>query len=31
MLDRAKYLLVTEIAEAEGKPVAVVADRVGRP
>ena len=28
MLDRAKYLLVTEIAEAEGKPVAVVEDRV---
>ena len=28
MLDRAKYLLVTEIAEAEGKPVVAVEDRV---
>jgi len=30
MLDRAKYLLVTEIAEAEGKSVAVIEERVDR-
>jgi CarD family transcriptional regulator len=28
MLDRAKYLLITEIAEAEGKAVALVEERV---
>jgi CarD family transcriptional regulator len=28
MLDRAKYLLVTEIAEAEGKPVGLIEERV---
>ena len=30
MLDRAKYLLVTEIAEAEGKPVAAIEERVDK-
>jgi CarD family transcriptional regulator len=30
MLDRAKYLLVTEIAEAEGRPVTAIEERVDK-
>jgi CarD family transcriptional regulator len=30
MLDRAKFLLVSEIAEVEGKPTAVIEERVDR-